>query len=370
MEEDLQKLLRPDETLQKALLSTTSRFSGEYETDTVLLAHAWPASYDQSAWNRLMDGSASRSAFVFAFRTRPVEKVAGTQVSDHSPTGDIVASYLSVLYGKRFDHHGLLEGSGFFQVPDLTQFASLFVSSLPHNSHALRADYPIPLDLREFERLTPLLNAELLSPDFVQTFKGSAKFYLQALQNFEREPEVAYLHLITASEILSSFYDYDKDALLDEQTKTNLAAIRDQLPDGVAVAKQIAGNLFIIKKRFVQTITSLVDTAFFDRSESKEQHARLSSDSFGKAVGAAYDLRSKYVHTGIPFGRWVSLHLAGRNIEVQLGKPVVTDQELGKILAHAPTLVGLERIVRYCLLRFAEENGGYIGTASAADPSA
>lgn len=362
--------LRPDETLQKALLSTTSRLVGEYETDRVLLTHAWPDFYDQSAWIRWTEGPASRSAFVFAFRTEPVEKGPGKPLPEYSPIGDVVASYLSVLYGKRFDYHGLVEGSGFFRVPDLAHFGSLRNPSLPQNSHAPRADYPTPLNLIEFARLEPLLRADSLAPYFVHAFQGSAKFYLQALQNFEREPEVAYLHLITAGEILSNFNEFDKQALLDEQTKALLGTIRDQLPNGTAVASQIIGKLLLIKKRFVQTITSLVDPGFFDRSESKEQFARLKSESFDKIVGAAYDLRSKYVHTGIPFGRWVSLRLAGSNTEVQIGQPVVSDKDFGKILADAPTLVGLERIVRYCLLRFAEANGGYINTERTSGQSA
>jgi hypothetical protein len=355
--------LRPDETLQKALLSTTSRLVGEYEAEGVLLTHAWPDFYDQSASIRLREGPASRSAFVFAFRTEPVEEGVGRSLPEYSPTGDLVASYLSVLYGKRFDHHGLIEGTGFFRVPDLVHFATLCTPSLPHNSHTPRADYPTPLNLVEFARLEPLLlHITSLPATFAQTFQGAAKFYLQALQNFEREPEVSYLHLITASEILSNFTKFDKDELLDEKTKIILDKIRTQLPDGVKVANQITGKLLLIKKRFVQTITGLVDCAFFDRSESKEQFAQLKSDSFEAAIGAAYDLRSKYVHTGMPFGSWVSRSIGGSNAEIQVGKPVVIDKEFGKILARAPTLVGLERIVRYCLLRFAEKNGAYINS--------
>ena len=217
---------------------------------------------------------------------------------------------------------------------------------------ARRLPYPFELGA-EFARLKPLLHhVTSLPATFAQTFQGAAKFYLQALQNFEREPEVSYLHLITASEILSNFTKFDKHELLDEQTKILLETIRTQLPNGVKVANQITGSLLLIKKRFVQTITGLVDSAFFDRSESKEQFAQLKSDSFEAAIGAAYDLRSKYVHTGMPFGIWVSRLIGGSNTEIQVGEPVVSDKDFGEILARAPTLVGLERIVRYCLPPF------------------
>jgi hypothetical protein len=39
--------------------------------------------------------------------------------------------------------------------------------------------------------------------------------------------------------------------------------------------------------------------------------------------------------------------------------PVLNDKKLVKALQRAPTYTGLERVIRYCLLRFAEVNGRY-----------
>ena len=41
----------------------------------------------------------------------------------------------------------------------------------------------------------------------------------------------------------------------------------------------------------------------------------------------------------------------------QVGQPVVEDKRLGKVLAVAPTFVGLERLVRYCILRLMASRG-------------
>ncbi len=352
--------LRPEETIQKALLSTPSRFVGEYETEGVLLTHAWPGFHDRSASIRRQEGPASRSAYILAFRTEPAEKGPGKWLPDYSPTGEIVAAYLSVLFGKRFDHHGLVEGTGFYHIPDLTQFGTLANPSFPQNSHNPRPDFAIPLNLCETERLAPLLSGGFLPLDFVHTFQGSAKFYSQALQNFEREPEVAYLHLISAGEILSNFHDFDKLDLLDEKTKEYLQDIRENLSSGDKVARHIEGRLLLIKKRFVETIIGLIDDRFFEASEAGHGVGSFMPDDFRKSVAAAYDLRSKYVHTGAPFGSWVSLQLGERNTEVQFGKPDVNDKGLAKILEWAPTLVGLERVIRYSLIQFAALQGAYV----------
>jgi len=353
--------LHPQETIQKALFSTTSHIVGEYEKNGILLTHAWPDFSDRYSWNRWAEeDSVSRSAFILAFETKPIKKEKGERLPEYSPMAELICSYLSVLFGKRFDNHGVIEGSGFFHIPDLTQFGQLFNPHLPQNSNTPRIDFPVPLNLVEISRIDRLFLDGTLDSKFIRTFQGAAKFYLQALQNAEHNPEVAYLHLITTGEILSNFHKYKKDHLLDDETKQALKNIREGLPDGAQVADFISGKLRQIKKRFVETIVGLTEQDFFQRSEALEPFARFKADSFRDLVSAAYDLRSRYVHTGIPFGEWVSFNVSGMNNEIQIGKPVVEDKEQSRILAKAPTYIGLERIMRYCLLRFAKVNGAYV----------
>jgi hypothetical protein len=352
--------LRPLETRQKALISTTSRLVGEYEKSGLLLTHAWPHSFDWSVSVRWSEGPASRSAFILAFETETIEEKSGLLLQDYSLTVELICAYLSVLFGKRFDSHGLLESVGLFRVPDLAQFGYLCDHHLPQNSHSPRVDFSVPLNLVEVSRIDRLLLDDIPDLNFLRVFRGAAKFYLQAIQNAEHDPEVAYLHLITAGEILSHFHGYEKDRLLDNQTKQYLALIRNGLTDGPQIADFLSGKLLQVKRRFVETIVQLVDASFFERSEARMPLAGFKADSFRDSVSAAYDLRSRYVHTGIPFGSWVSLRLGGMNNEVQVGQPVVEDKRVGAILAKAPTFVGLERVMQYCLLRFAQLNGAYV----------
>lgn len=353
--------LRPDETIQKILLSTTSRLIGAYERDDMALTHAWPDLFASSGgmrWARTEEGPASRNAFVLAFRTEPTPKTPGVAVPDYSPMGEVICSYLAVLFGKRFDSHGLIEGSGLFHLPNLSAFGQLSNHMLPHNSHAPRVDFPVPMNLVELSRIERLFDGSA-DPKFLRTFRGSAKFYLRALQTAEDDPEVAYLHLITAGEILSNFRARDSEDLLDADIRQALQKIASEVSDGARLARLIAGRMRQIKKRFVLTLGEFVNPEFFDRTESRHSFGRFVADTFGVTVSSAYDLRSRYVHTGVPFGHWVSPWTH----EVQIGEPVVGDKELTKILAKAPTLTGLSRVVRYCLLRFASTEGVYIESA-------
>jgi hypothetical protein len=360
--------LRPVETSQKLLISTTGHLVGEFARDRLVLALAWPGHGGQ-AMMRWSEGPLSRSACVCAFETEPIAKLPGTCIPDYSPVGDVICSYLAVLFGKRFDNHGVLENQGSFYVPEMTSFTETCNPRLPHNSHNPRVDFPVPLNLSEVSRIDRLLIDSTLDARFQTAFQAAAKFYLQALQTAERDPEVAYLNFITVGEILSNWYEYEEDALLDEEIKNYLDVIRNECTGGTHIAKYISGRLRQVKRRFIETLVNLCDRSFFDRCEiTAEVGRRLRADSFRDSISAAYDLRSRYVHTGTPFGNWIRSDSAP--YETQLGAPVTGDRDLGKILAKAPTYLGLERIMRYALLRFAQSNHAYVDPHNSASTDA
>jgi hypothetical protein len=105
----------------------------------------------------------------------------------------------------------------------------------------------------------------------------------------------------------------------------------------------------------------LCDDAFFGRSELTPEYKLEGGDSFRKVLGAAYDLRSKYVHSGKPFGHWISHRLvsgsectglgrAGRGETImtlpgeteatlqpsRVDRPVVENRQRALIFRHGP----------------------------------
>ena len=148
---------------------------------------------------------------------------------------------------------------------------------------------------------------------------------MQALQNAEHNTEVAYLHLITAGELLSGEFRY-------ADTKG-------------------------VKKKFVRVLCSLTDDAFYVNTGEGRGHGRFTRDNVESSIAAAYDLRSRYLHTGSPFGMWVDPARGIASSDLQVGRPVVEDRRLAAVLAAAPTFTGLERLVRYCVLRFMVSRG-------------
>lgn len=347
--------LQPDETIHKILISTTSRMVGEFVSDDILISHAWQNFTNSSGAIRMEENPVSRSGFIIAFQTEPHKKEAGVVIPDYSPVGELVCSYLSVLFGKRFDCHGLVEGSGSYNTPDLSAYNSICNPKLPFNTHKQRSCFKIPLNLSNFSSLSKIFTGSDIDPAFLTKLNAACKFYMQALQNVEYEPEVAYLHLITSGEILAGFFEYEKEEILDQQILDILNTIESGLENGEKISSQISNRLLGIKRIFVKSLCSLVDESFFESRESDVEFGYFKPDLIERNIGAAYDLRSKYVHTGVPFGNWIQPR--GHHTDLQLGLPVVSDKEFSKILEKAPKFLGLERFIRYCLLNFMASNG-------------
>jgi len=301
-------------------------------------------------------GPMSRSAYVVSFFARRSKDTPAFVIPTYDHVGEHVCAFLSLLFGKRFDNHGTFEHSGYFSLPDLSAFSEFCIPTLPQNSHSPRADFAIELNLEEARRLEPVLLGGAYNERSFQTFQGASKFYWRALQAAEMDAEVAYLHLVTSGEILANAQEFDSDVLMDSSIREALRSIKASLPNGAKLATMLSSRMRQIKRRFTATLCDLLDEPFFSTGEASLNFCRLARGDFAKRVAAAYDLRSKYVHTGISFGNWVTPR-GGGNEEVHSGKPVVPDKEFARILAVSPTYVGLERIIRYALLRYAAREG-------------
>lgn len=353
---ELAASLRPDKTVQKILISAPGRFTGEFESQNTLITHAWPP-FHSGRRDWFQDNSPlSRTAFVLAFRTVRSPELPGFVVPNYEYAGRLVSSVLSVLFGKRFDTHGPLEMSGSFGVPDLSQFSTPTGRDLPHNSSRLRSNYPVPLALSEVKRIENLIQGHHQDTKAQTTFLTAARFYQRALQTVEDDPEIAYLHLITAGELLANHRPFDEEKHIDPTTRAALARITAEMKGGEKLSSLLRSQLRGVKRRFVSSIKSYLDADFFMQSEANSKYEALATDDFDKRLGAAYDLRSRSVHSGATFGGWIAPRLG--NAEIQSGRPIIEgDEKLAAILFKAPTFPGLERTLRCALLGLALELG-------------
>ncbi|MHB8068189.1 MAG: hypothetical protein ACYDIC_09845 [Desulfobaccales bacterium] len=342
--------LEPDKTVTKLLLSSTSHFVGEYRSDKWLLTHAWPDSVEQVHLG-IYENPLSRNFYVLAFK-HPEFNQESVAVPKNRATGDEICTYLSILFGKRFENHGPIESHGLFHVPSLPSRGKTINPWLPFNSHRPRSDIDVALNFSEATRIAALWeNGYEIDSMFRDFLNAAGGFYARALRVAEEDPETAFLHFITCGEILSNFREYEDRDLLDTQMLSDLERIASDMDGGDKIANRVRKRLFQVRRKFVLTVTQLLSEAFYKGSESKESFCALKAEDIDQRVKAAYDLRSLYLHTGRSFGVWFA-HTTRYIEEVQLGTPVIEDKKLKKIISDSPTLIGLERIMRFCLLSF------------------
>lgn len=342
---DIKSGLKPAKDVHKCLLSSAAQLIGEFESSDLLITHSWREFLSPAArWTT----SPTFLAVAFRVEEQPEELARIHIYPNYFEYGNFVAACLSVFFGKQFQHHGFIETLGQHATPR-TEAAYEFVGvELPPFSNTPRPDGPPEFKLDLLNSIVPLL--ERRTPQKETTvFETASGFYSRALGRYLNSPDAAFVDFVTAGEVLSAYYDFPDSELFDSETLELLDRIRTTLGDGPA--NNIRKRLYQLKKRYTLAISRLLDDAFFERTENRLPFGSLKRDSIEKTLGASYDLRSKYLHEGLSFPQ---LHkaLEQHGAEKIVGQPIVEDKRLKKTLTDSPTLIGLERIVRYALLRF------------------
>jgi len=175
----------------------------------------------------------------------------------------------------------------------------------------------------------------------IDLFLRSTSSYAKALRVFEDDPEVAFVQLISTLEILSSGIDFPEDKLFDEITRADFQLIKHHVPNGTSVIKRIKSRMRQLRKRVALTAVELVNDAFFAGSESAYPQFALTEDKLESSMTEAYDVRSLYHHEGYEFSPYAE------PLGTLLNETVVVES------SSMPTFLGLERLVRFITLRYA-----------------
>ncbi|WP_214780628.1 hypothetical protein [Exiguobacterium sp. s22] len=350
-----------NKNVHKILISSSSRFTGEFHSEGVCLDLCFPPSHSRM-FHTINEHPTNRT---FIAASLIYEHDGGMILPDLSEYGDLFCSLLSVLFGKEFKSHGLLESNGNFRLPAIeTAFNSYYKN--PQYNYNSRVDLDIPLDLGKFELLLPLLedhkdNLELFN--FQQIILAASQLYNRSLSIYLEEKELAFLDLITCGEILSNLHsvNYSDELLFDSQLLTNFEKI-SSLEGGDRIVRDLKKRLFQVKRKFTYSLQELLDDTFFVKTESSSpdiEASKLSKDNIEVTLKSAYDLRSNYVHSGVKFGAYLESR-SNSHYERNMFLFSQDNPSLTKILQNAPTFLGLERILRFALLKTIHRYGIFI----------
>lgn len=350
-------MLKPERTVQRFMISTTSRLVGEYNAEDFIIDHIF-----QPGSDRMYENAYSRSYFMVSiYYLDPRELAQGGFIIYPKLSIDPLIICLSVLYGKRFDFNGSVQSFGIHQLPILSSSDPTKHPKIGFNNHSPRSNYSIPLNLEHLSIMKPIFDDENPADQkVIDFFLAAGRFYVQSLQRYGNQAESAYLDLITCGEILSNFYQYSEDELYDADFLGRLKEIEQLGKREATTVKIIKNRNYQVLRKFVKTIMSLLNEDFCLNHESNP-HSVMNWETIESRIKSAYELRSSYVHTGKRFeqqiqredeerqwGTWSNSQNEEMNKE---------EKAFYKALNNAPTFKGLERIIRYCLLRFLENNG-------------
>lgn len=347
-------LQNPRTDIIKLLISTPSYFIGHYESEAfsianvnnnlgIVSAHPSERTYKQYLELTIITPEYKRDTIV---------------VPDYSHQGENMCIAMSVLFGKVFDSHGLLLQHGQPYLPNISNNNRIYNKNLTINSSTPRADYCIDLNLSNVNLIADVLfEHDDETSKANSTFWYAGRFYLQALRLVEDNPELAFLSLITTGEILASYFNYDTDELLDDDSKKLLQQLKDLGEEGSKLHRKVSKKMMGISAAFCKFLIDRLDDEFFERTEAKDRAQKLNKDDIKARLKSAYNLRSIYVHAGQAPTTWMSVSYIKKNEEVHQHSPALTDREMSKTLKRSPTFIGMERIIRYSLLKFLIETG-------------
>lgn len=353
-------ILRPNENTQRVMISTPSHFVGEFVSDKILITHAFPQLNDAYGWQALSDSKNpyKRSYFIASFIREPdKDKEHRSIIPDYSVLGEYLSVFLSVLYGKRFDNHGAIEQNGRFGLPSMSGLRPCKYVQYPFNNDKPRKNLNIELNLDKVKSIEKIIDLDFDGGRAGNVFFAAAKSYLEALRTIDYDPENAFISLVMSGEILGDFYkkDFTAEELYDENTRKQFERITVEIIGGEKIVSELKGRLFQVKRVFTRVLLKLLNSKFFDGYEGEITFLGLSEKGIKRKIMYAYDLRSYYIHTGARFGKYIEPINMMNEVCPGLGW-VMEDKRLSKLLKHSPTFLGMERIIRFCLLRFLNIN--------------
>ena len=342
--------MRLEKTVSRYLISTPCRVVGEFSTDDVAIDHAWPHDPAQLT-AQVHPGPFSRSYYVVSRTHKEHTEADGILFPRCLLTAELMAGLASVWFGKRFDVHGPLQEHGSFMLPALWTTQPIADSAATPFSHEPRKDLNIALSWSTFDRPFELFLRYRDGTSRISAFWRATRFYARALRSLDNDPEVAFIHLITAIEILAARTKFKDDQKFDDTLLRMLTQIREELPDGERIENEIRNRLRQLTRKFSHCAVKFTNDNFFKGSEATHPAGRLLKEDLVDRLKSTYSLRSKYVHAGAEIGGWLH-HSFAFTQDIQMGRPVMEDRKLAKLIQDGLTLGGLERLVRFMTLRF------------------
>jgi len=184
----------------------------------------------------------------------------------------------------------------------------------------------------------------------------AVRLYHRALLLIEEQPDLAYLNLISAIEVLCQQADVGEVTLSDIDPK--LAGLVSSITSEdlrTEIEQTILKRERFISRRFVSFILDHTEENFWSE-ESRPQHGQVTREEFPDLLKRAYDQRSKTLHSGEPFPATVFEPPIIPGQEIDLGTSVSVGERKWERQDFIPYPHFFERLVNHVLKSFLKKN--------------
>jgi len=250
---------------------------------------------------------------------------------------------------------------------ELVILSSLFLRRRIKRGHVLRiGDTPVFYD----KKGTHIIDTQLIDGqnnlvelaswfDLIKTLDESShlkfilasKFYNKAIEIIEEQPDMAYLNLVSAIEVLCQDTDIGDTRIADfDQHLFNLINTIENAELQNKIEEAIVGRERFIGRRFVQFILNHVDESFWNY-DLRPQLGRVEVGELPRLLKKIYKQRSDTLHSGEPFPPSVfTSPLHGCEIDFSLATMVREKRWEAK--DYIPNPYFFERLVNHVLKNY------------------
>lgn len=313
------------------IASSSAPFYGQFEGKGLRMRTCSPYQTKDMTAPRPGD-SDQRSYCEVVALVDPPNKNEIAVVGEHISAPKITVQLMSLFSGKLFLLEGLTNAYGSPMLINPSVNMVRVNKDLTVNSEKPRVDFPVTDSFQCFSILDEMdcRVSEDAFEYYSNYFLAALREYHNGMRLMESYPMSSYLHFVTAIECISGF------------------PIRNESDD---IKKSGVTN------RFVKCIVDLIfsdGSGFIAQSESisnsSDRRFPTSKTKMINAIKRAYDLRSRMSHGGIDLSRNLDVQRCHLNHEMLHPNICIEDEKLKESLMFSPSVVGMERIVRFCLI--------------------
>lgn len=357
-----------DESIFRFLFTSPAHFVGAADEEDFAITVVFP-SFDHRSTVLDFQGPYARSRFMLSIRVPEVDKKNGVVVPMYTWVAEEASALLGGYFGKLVINLGHMQAGRFLTVPRTWDRFCQSHEKPPFNNQLRKPD-GAELNLSQSMAVLRAYVAGSRDDKRLAYILRACEFYRMGLENYDERPEMAFTLLLSALESLVDLRAYSEKELYDEKLLADFQRIARSGPDGPIWVKDLKSRLYQVKRKVAALVNDYVPDSFFAQRETPLGFGFVKDRTeLTKRVKAAYDIRSRLLHTGNREGIGHIAH-EHQGMEFVTGTPVLPDSDLVKLLVASLNLTGLERVTSTVLrTAMARELIGKPATSASAPPT-